>query len=113
MGYLSNYKKSRKENQAYRQILNRKLKTAKRQAYAEEAEKVAREKARARARGQIGFGASLRKVASAAVSKKAVRRAAPVKRRRKGSRKRTKTRTVYVTRKAKPKKQGVSLGDFF
>ena len=62
MGFFKSLQQKRKETKAYRNIVASKTKLAARQAYAEEAVKVAKERARAKAR-QPTFGQKLGMVA--------------------------------------------------
>jgi len=91
-----------KEKKAYKQILNKKLTTARRKAYAEEAEKVAIERAKEKARRPT-FGEQFRARARSSIEKRISGKRSPVKRRtitrRSPVKRRTITRRSPVRRK--------------
>ena len=85
--YLNKKKVERIEKKAYRKIVAKRKTQAAREAYADEAVKVARERARAKARAPSGWAVAGKMVASGArmISKKVAtpkRRASPVKRKK-------------------------------
>jgi len=105
MGWLGSYQKKRKEEAAYQGIVAGRTKVAGRQAYAEEAVKVARERARAKARQPAprGFLSTLGGFVGSQLAPKpqAVRSSTRRVRIKSGKGKKAKYR--YVTRSVQPR----------
>ncbi len=96
------YKKIQAERKGYRKIISQKTKLAARQAYADEAIKVARERAKARAR-EPTFGQKLSKFAEkqASSQRRRVKKRVPIKQKtNKKKKKKTSTYPIYSAPKS-------------